>query len=89
MTARTANSFSTAAKGNPSTISLRTASIYQRAGTIQEIPCKTPGMFSIGKTIPESMMSGRISNMPEMSIAVTWLSAIVEMKSPSASARTR
>ena len=46
-------------------------------------------MFSIGKTIPESMMSGRISNMPEMSIAVTWLSAIVEMKSPSASARTR
>ena len=34
-------------------------------------------------------MSGKISNMPEMSIAVTWLSAIVEMKSPSASARTR
>ena len=39
--------------------------------------------------MPESMMIGSMSSMPETSIAVTWVSAIVEMNSPSASASSR
>ena len=63
--------------------------MYQRAGMMHETPCRMPGMFSMGKTMPDSMMIGSISNMPEMSMAVTWLFASVEIRSPSASASIR
>ena len=79
----------TAAKGSPSIISLRMASIYQRAGTTHESRRRTPGMFSIGKTMPESMMSGMSISMAEITSAVTCRSEIVEMNSPSANARAR
>ena len=87
--ARMAKSSSTAANGSPSIMSLRMASMYHRAGMMQESPRRIPGMFSIGKTIPESMMRGMSISMAEQSRAVIWRCVMVEMKSPRASARVR
>ena len=63
--------------------------MYQRAGMMHDTPCRIPGMFSMGKTIPESMMTGSMSSMAEISRAVDCRSERVEIKSPSARASIR
>ena len=79
----------TSANGMPPIISFRTASIYQRAGTIHDNACKMPGIFSTGNNIPDNIIIGNISTIPEMSIAVTCVLAIVEINNPNASESTK
>ena len=56
--------------------------MYQRAGTIVEIHCRTRGMLSIGNISPDSSIVGIIRPIPEAIIAAIWVSTIVEIRRP-------
>jgi len=56
---------------------------------MQDTPWSIPGIFSTGKTMPESITVGIIRSIPEMIIAVTCLSETAEISSPKANASTR
>ena len=45
--------------------------------------CSTTGIDSIGKSMPDSMTMGMSSTMADMSSAMSWLLAMLEMSSPS------
>ena len=77
-------SISTSETSTPSIISLRTAWIYQRAGSTAEMACKITGILSMGNIMPESNMVGIISISPDTSIAATCVRVTVEISSPSA-----
>ena len=63
--------------------------MYQRAGTIVEIHCRTRGILSIGNISPDSSIVGIISPIPEAIIAAIWVSTIVEIRSPRHSVQIR
>ena len=64
---------------------LRTMLTYQRAGMKHEIPCNMPGMLSIGKIIPDRIIVGSISTIPEASMAATCVCVTLEINNPRAS----
>ena len=72
-------------KGTPSIMILRTSSMYQRAGIRLDRNCKTGGMLSMVKIIPDSRMVGIISSIPEMSSATTCFSVTQEINNPNVS----
>lgn len=47
--------------------------------------CRANGMLSHGKIIPANIMVGIVSPIPQISKAVCWVDAIVEISSPSPS----
>ena len=61
--------------------------MYQRAGMRQDTPCSATGMFSTGKIMPESMMTGTMNSMPDTRSAATWGATSVETSIPSPRAR--
>ena len=82
MPERTARSPATEVSGSPWIIIFRIASIYHLAGTMQEIPRKKPGRFSIGKIIPDSIRIGNIITIADNSNAASWVVTSVEISSP-------
>ena len=74
-------SISTSETSTPSIISLRTAWIYQRAGSTAEMACKITGILSMGNIMPESNMVGIISSSPDTSMAATCVRVTVEISS--------
>ena len=84
---KTRTSVSTYPTGSCWIIRTRMAEIYQRAGMMHESHCRTNGMFSTGKIMPESKTTGIMNITPETSKADTCVEAMVEMSSPNARAR--
>lgn len=72
----------TAAMPKPSIITFFTACMYHLAGMILEIHCRTAGMLSMGKIMPESNMTGIISPIPDTIMAATWFCTTHEMSNP-------
>ena len=70
----------------PSIMMAFTACMYQRAGIMLENICKGNGMFSTGKIIPDSSITGIINPIPEISMAAICVCARVEINNPNASA---
>ena len=56
--------------------------MYHLAGMILEIHCRTAGMLSMGKIMPESNMTGIISPIPDTIMAATWFCTTHEMNNP-------
>ncbi len=73
-------------KPRPSTIILRMAGTYQRAGTIFEMTCSGMGIFSIGNIMPDNIITGIMNTMPDTSNAAICVSTMVDTNNPSASA---
>ena len=78
-------SFQTYMNGIPSIMILRTMQTYQRAGMKHETPCNMLGILSIGKMIPDKMIVGSISTIPEASMAATCVRVTLEINRPRAS----
>ena len=74
---------------NPIIIILRMASIYHRAGTIYGRGLNTVGRFSIGNTIPESIIIGSSITIADMSSATTCEETSVDTSNPNARARIK
>lgn len=66
-------------------MSVRMASIYHLAGTVQLNHCNATGIFSTGKSIPDSMVTGKMHSTPEMTSAVNCVFATVDINNPIAS----
>ena len=77
-------SFNTEVMPRPLIIIAFTADIYHFAGTISESHCSGTGMFSMGKIIPDSNMTGSISPIPEINMAACCEFVIVETSNPRA-----
>lgn len=60
--------------------------MYQRAGIIDEMPCKITGILSVGNIIPERIIVGVISPIPEINIAATCDLTKLEINNPKSSA---
>ena len=51
-------------------------------GDVSENHCSTSGMLSQGKMIPENIMVGIVSPIPQISIAVFWLEEMTDTRIP-------
>ena len=80
------NSFAMAPKPAPFIITLFTAAMNHLAGMMCENHWSTSGILSMGKSIPENIITGISKTIPEISSATSWVDTTVEMSIPNAKA---
>ncbi len=66
-------------------MSVRMASIYHLAGTVQLNHCNATGIFSTGKAFPTAWSQEKMHSTPEMTSAVNCVFATVDINNPIAS----
>ena len=76
------SSLMTDAKPSPCIIIFLTRMMNHFAGIMSENHCSTSGMLSQGKMIPENIMVGIVSPIPQISIAVFWLEEMTDTRIP-------